>query len=98
MSSEFSHKAFDRAFAAAATVAVAGAIAAGFWVLGTPGRQRDIAADRQRVQDISTIAQELHNRYLNVGADNFQLPPDLEATNLQTDPLTEQPYEYKRVG
>ncbi|MGB3311367.1 MAG: hypothetical protein WBG32_17560 [Nodosilinea sp.] len=96
-SKNVSHKAFDRAFAGVAMAAVVVAIAAGFWVLGTPGQQRQIAADRQRVQDLAAIAQEFHNRYLNAGED-FQLPPALEATNVQTDPLTNQPYEYERLG
>jgi hypothetical protein len=96
-SERVSHKAFDRAFAGVATAAVIAAIAAGFWVLGTPGRQRDLAADRQRLQDLAAIAQEFPNRYLNAGED-FQLPPVLESTGIQNDPLTNQPYEYERLG
>ncbi|MFQ4139812.1 hypothetical protein PGN35_026210 [Nodosilinea sp. PGN35] len=97
MTKTFDHRAFDRAFAGAATVAVGLAIAAGFWVLGTPGRQREIAADRQRLQDVATIAQLLHDQYLNAG-DGFELPATLEASELRNDPLTNQPYEYARLG
>ncbi|WP_155523978.1 hypothetical protein [Nodosilinea nodulosa] len=89
---------FDRAFAGVATAAVVAAIAAGFWVLGTPGQQRQIAADRQRVQDIVAIAQEFHNRYLNDGADKFRLPSALDEAQVRNDPMTGQPYEYERLS
>ena len=97
MNKTLDHKAFDRAFAAVATAAVVAAIAAGFWVLGTPGRQREIAADRQRLQDMGTIAQRLHERYLTDN-DSFELPATLEASELRNDPLTNQPYEYERLS
>jgi hypothetical protein len=96
-SEKVSHKAFDRAFAGVATAAVVAAIAAGFWVLGTPGRQREIAADRQRLQDVAAIAQRLHERY-TADSDSFELPATLPATAPSTDPLTNQPYEYERLG
>ncbi len=92
-----SHKSFDRAFTGVATVAVVAAIAAGFWVLGTPGRQREIAADRQRLEDISTIAQRLHERYLGSNS-NIALPNTLPAEEVRNDPLTNQPYEYARLS
>ena len=87
---------FDRAFAAVATAAVGLAVVAGFWVLGTPGRQREIAADRQRLEDMAAIAQRLHEQYLN--DDRFELPATLPAGDLRNDPLTNQPYEYERLG
>ncbi|MBD1915336.1 MULTISPECIES: hypothetical protein [Cyanophyceae] len=97
MNKTFDNQTFDRAFAVVATVAVGLAIAAGFWVLGTPGRQREIAADRQRLQDVGTIAQRLHERYLTDN-DSFELPATLEASELRNDPLTNQPYEYERLS
>ncbi|MEO1069681.1 MAG: hypothetical protein AAFW95_11265 [Cyanobacteria bacterium J06638_6] len=95
-SERVSHKAFDRAFAGVATVAVAAAIATGFWVLGTPNQQRLMAADRQRLQDLSLTAQRLHDQY--IGVEGFQLPDALQEWELGTDPLTGQPYEYARLG
>ena len=97
MTSTTDSRAFDRAFAAVATAAVVAAIAAGFWVLGTPGRQREIAADRQRSQDLMAIAQRLPDQY-PADDDNFELPATLDATELGHDPLTNQPYEYGRLG
>lgn len=97
MNKTFDHQTFDRAFAAVATAAVGLAIVAGFWVLGTPGRQREIAADRQRLQDVAAIAQRLHEQYL-ADDDSFELPATLDAIELRNDPLTNQPYEYERLG
>ncbi|MBD2114301.1 MULTISPECIES: hypothetical protein [Cyanophyceae] len=97
MNKTFDNRTFDRAFAAVATAAVGLAIVAGFWVLGTPGRQREIAADRQRLQDVASIAQRLHEQYL-ADDDSFELPATLDAIELRNDPLTNQPYEYERLG
>lgn len=87
----------DQAFALVATVAVGLGIVGGFWVLGTPGRQRSIAADRQRLQDLGAMAQNLHQNYLNQ-TDTYQLPPSLPTAESRVDPLTQQPYEYERLG
>lgn len=90
----------DQMFATVATVAVVAGIVAGFWVLGTPGRQRLIAADRQRLEDINAIAQTLHQEFEANPADHpdYQLPTRLDATDNRQDPLTHQPYEYQRLG
>lgn len=96
-SERVSHKSFDRAFAGVATAAVIAAIAAGFWVLGTPGRQREIAADRQRLQHVAEIAQRLHERYTGTNS-NLALPTTLPAEDLRYDPLTNQLYEYERLS
>ncbi|NJL48047.1 MAG: hypothetical protein HC929_11875 [Leptolyngbyaceae cyanobacterium SM2_5_2] len=88
---------FDQAFATVATSAVIAGIVGGFWVLGTPARQREIAADRQRLQDLGAIAQNLHQQYLNQ-PDTYQLPDTLPTAESRNDPLTNQPYEYERQG
>lgn len=87
---------FDRAFAGIATVAVAAGIIAGFWVLGTPGRQRDIAADRQRLQDLQSIAFELNGRSQSQA--EFELPAELEDSQRREDPITNQLYDYERLS
>ncbi|MBW4485537.1 MAG: hypothetical protein KME14_23630 [Tildeniella torsiva UHER 1998/13D] len=97
MSKTFDNRTFDRAFAAAATATVGLAIVAGFWVLGTPGLQRDIAADQQRLQDVVAIAQRLHEQYL-ADDDSFELPATLDAIEMRNDPLTNQPYEYEQLS
>lgn len=92
----FSRFSADQIFATVATLAVVAGVLAGFWVLGTPGRQRDIAADRQRLQDLQSIATDLHFRYQD--NDDFQLPASLDADRRARDPLTDQPYEYRPLG
>ncbi|MFZ4639326.1 MAG: hypothetical protein ACOYMP_02825 [Nodosilinea sp.] len=87
----------DRAFVIAASLAVGVAIVVGFWAVGTPGRQRQIAADQQRWQDLTTIAGTLHQDYL-ADPDHYQLPKGLTAGANPTDPLTAQPYEYQRLS
>ncbi len=90
-------KTFDQTFAGVATAAVVIGIVAGFWVLGTPGRQREIASDRQRISDLVAIAQNLHQDY-QAQQDNFRLPESLKADDQRTDPITRQLYEYSRLS
>lgn len=86
----------DRVFAAVATVAVICALIAGFWVMGTPDRQRLIRADRQRLRDIRSIAQKLS--WKATRKDEYKLPKTLLENNLAKDPLTNQPYLYERLS
>lgn len=91
------HLSFNRVFALVATTAVGAAVVAGFWVLGTPGRQRAILADQQRLQDLTTIAQGLHQDYLDQ-PEQYRLPETLSTRDRLQDPLTELPYEYQRLA
>lgn len=91
------HLSFNRVFALVATTAVGAAVVAGFWVLGTPGRQRAILADQQRLQDLTTIAQGLHQDYQDQ-PEQYRLPEKLPTHDSLQDPLTELPYEYQRLG
>lgn len=86
----------DQVFAMVATVAVICGFVAGFWVLGTPERQRLIRADRQRLKDISLIAQNLYRKARR--KDDYKLPKTLLENDLAKDPLTKQPYFYKRLS
>lgn len=87
----------NRLFALAATAAVGVAVVAGFWVLGTPGRQRAILADQQRLQDLTTIAQGLHQDYLDQ-PEAYRLPEALPPRVSLKDPLTNLSYEYQRLA
>jgi hypothetical protein len=91
------HLSFNRVFALIATTAVGAAVVAGFWVLGTPGRQRAILADQQRLQDLTTIAQGLHQDYLDQ-PEQYRLPETLATRDRLQDPLTDLPYEYQRLA
>ncbi|NEP18495.1 MAG: hypothetical protein F6J97_16600 [Leptolyngbya sp. SIO4C1] len=87
---------FEKAFATVATLAVVSGIVAGFWILGTPGRQRAIASDRQRLSDLQSIAQELHWRAEEQS--DFTLPDNLDSIQQRRDPITDRPYEYMRLS
>lgn len=76
---------------------VIGAIA----VMGSPGEQRQMRIDEQRIQDLRSIeaAVRLHRN------DEGSLPDDLATVDARpgvaldlADPQTGTPYEYKRTG
>ncbi|MEM1253624.1 MAG: hypothetical protein AAGI69_14425 [Cyanobacteria bacterium P01_H01_bin.21] len=91
-----SHSAFDRIFAALATIAVAAGAVAGFWVLGTPGQQRLIMSDRQRLEDLSAIANTLYWQRQDQDED-YVLPDELNTDDQRQDPITQEPYAYSRL-
>ncbi|MDJ0719642.1 MAG: hypothetical protein QNJ54_36365 [Prochloraceae cyanobacterium] len=86
----------DQVFATVATVAVICALIAGFWVIGSPGRQRLIRAARQRLKDIRSISYNLYRKAK--GKEDYKLPKTWLENNLALDPLTNQPYFYKRLS
>lgn len=85
----------DRLAFIAATVAVVATSIGGFLVLGSPNRQRQLQADRSRLQDLHAIARQLHDRFetANRGEKPFSLPETLRRD--WRDPLTGEPYEYR---
>jgi hypothetical protein len=87
---------FDQTFAAISSVAVVGGIVAGFLVLGSPGKQRLLAADQQRLNDLNAIAQELYWKSQE-NKDKAKVPASLPVNLQKLDPLTQQPYTFKRV-
>ncbi|MEX2263894.1 MAG: DUF5671 domain-containing protein [Bryobacteraceae bacterium] len=88
-----------RVFAAAASAAVMVALVLGFGRLGPPQAQRQIEADRQRAEDLQTIARNLHALWRAGDRGQTQLPDTLSGLNergLRTaDPITREPYEYR---
>lgn len=89
------HSAFDRIFATLATVAVTVGTVAGFWILGTPGQQRLIMSDRQRLEDLSAIANSLYWKRQN--QPDYVLPDALDADDRREDPITQELYQYQRT-
>ena len=77
-----------------AFAAVAGAIGLGFGFTGDPLHQRAIALDRQRVQDLTAIAEYLDSHPVAVPT---SLPPNILGRP-NVDPETNRPYEYARTG
>ncbi|MEM9905811.1 MAG: hypothetical protein AAF921_12385 [Cyanobacteria bacterium P01_D01_bin.44] len=88
---------FERSFATIATLAVLSGIVAGFWVLGSPGRQRLIASDQRRANDLQETARTLYWQAQDKGED-YRLPDTLSTRELGKDPITQQPYEYNRLS
>ncbi|MGA8575117.1 MAG: hypothetical protein WB609_05425 [Candidatus Cybelea sp.] len=84
---------FQRIFAVAAIVIVAGVVAAAFAALGPPGKARGQAMDRRRLWDLSQIAQKLHDDY-----DPPKRPLPAHPTDAALDPVTKKPYDYRRLG
>ena len=89
------YSAFDQIFATVATVAVAAGTVAGFWVLGTPGQQRLIMSDRQRLEDLSAIANSLYWKRQN--QPDYVLPDVLDTDDQREDPITQEPYQYQKT-
>ncbi len=90
---------FDRLFALLALAAVVIAVITGFWLLGSPDKQRQLRADRQRLQDIREIAQRLHEqakRSPTLGKP-INLPASLPPPVRQFDPISGKTYEYRRL-
>jgi hypothetical protein len=86
----------DQVFATVATCAVGCGLLAGFWVVGTPGYQRLVRVDQQRLGDLSSIANNLYRQAQDKKSD-FKLPESLPTSIQAKDPLTKQPYGYTRL-
>jgi hypothetical protein len=92
----------DQAFVAISLVSVLAAIVTGFWLLGSPGQQRLISLDNKRLEDLSGIASAISNQNINVGEGEARplpetLPTTLPTSSSLTDPVSNQPYEYRRL-
>lgn len=81
----------DRKYAVGAAIAVLFGIGIGFYMLGSPGRQREIEADLRRVEALQAIANGIHAR------PDTPLPDALQFPNLRRDPVTQAPYEYHKL-
>ena len=98
----------DSMFAAVAGAVVCVGLVVGFWTLGSPSTQRDLAADRKRVQDLKSIARAVTKRWkIKPVVEGRTLPETLKDlvpsdavyVSLQlTDPVTNGAYEYRVVS
>lgn len=81
--------------------AVAAAVAAGLWQIGSPAEQRLLRLDERRVDELKQISWTVDYRW-----DREQRLPDTAAelvdgqrlTRLPTDPITGEAYEYRVAG
>ncbi len=83
-----------------ALIVILGSIIWGFAVIGSPYTQRQSKYDAQKLNDLSSLNNEIINFYSN----KRMLPSaiaEIESTNYYiaaTDPQTHEPYEYKKLG
>lgn len=68
-------------------------VALAFTVTGSPGHQRVLALDEQRVRDLETIS-----NFLSVRRDRGSLPVTLPSDIVRIDPITKRPYDYERLN
>ncbi|MCY4156798.1 MAG: hypothetical protein OXF66_05105 [Gammaproteobacteria bacterium] len=91
----------ERVAALAAAFVVAGAVAAGLYLSGSPDEQRLLRLDERRLRDLWDISREIEQLWDATG----ELPATLEhvvvggrpLSETPLDPVTSQPYEYKRM-
>jgi hypothetical protein len=84
----------------AVTVAVAAAVIAGIYVLGSPLEERARRLDDRRVEDLSGISQALDvywTRQSSLPASLDRLRPETGANVTTVDPATGAPYEYRAL-
>jgi type II secretory pathway pseudopilin PulG len=81
-------------------VAIA-AVAAGLFVLGSPGEERVRRLDERRVQDLASIAQAIDvywTRHARLPASIAELRQEPVGDVRYDDPDTNQAYEYRSLG
>jgi hypothetical protein len=91
---------FERIAGIVTFVLVAGGVALGFAATGSPQRMRLVELDRRRVENLTSLADDLRDGYGARGAP--RLPDRLSRTDdpdpRKRDPQTGKPYEYEREG
>lgn len=90
-----------RNIASISSITIVLIIIGGFFLVGTPSKQRELRFDDQRVEDLSIIQYEI----LNYWQTKRELPENLESLSneltgyvLQNDPETDLPYEYQIIS
>ncbi|MDJ0974542.1 MAG: hypothetical protein QNJ98_08800 [Planctomycetota bacterium] len=97
-----------RTFGIVATLVVLGAIAWGFWIVGSPESRRVERLDERRIDDLQAIVWEIQRQVIdpsNAKRMERELPATLEALAAKAryreltlvDPETGTPYEYEIV-
>ena len=90
-----------RALAMAAVVVVVAVVGYSIYVVGTPGQQRNVRLDEQRVDDLRSISRNV-DRYYEVNdampANLFDLQGPQYSVQSIADPDTGRPYGYHLVG
>lgn len=90
-----------RMAAIASVVIVLAAIVTGFFIIGSPAKQRAMRFDDQRVQDLQMIQSSIINHWTQKSKTPSQLSElsdSLSGFTPPLDPSTKQPYEYSRTS
>ena len=90
-----------RALVIAAVVVVVATVGYSIYVVGTPGQQRDVRLDQQRIDDLRTISQNVDRYYEFNGAmpaNLFDLQGPQYSVQSIADPDTGRPYGYHLIG
>ena len=87
---------------AAAVLVIAAALAAGFYVAGSPTEARERRLDQQRIEDLRDIARAIdayHHDHPGAIPPNLDTVPSPSGNAVATrDPVTREPYEYQPSG
>jgi hypothetical protein len=86
---------------AGSIAAVVAAVAAGLWVIGSPGEQRLRRLDERRASDLVQLSQAViwhHNERRALPASAAELVDGRRLSRLPLDPATDEPYEYRVTG
>lgn len=92
----------DRIFTFVSLSAVVAATIIGFWLIGSPGKQRLLSLDEERINDLRSISDELWQQAGQGQPDQFvplqEALPRTGPQDIYTDPKTKVPYEYRRLS
>ena len=95
---------FERIAAIAVGVMVAGGLAAGFAITGSPGHQRAVQLDEGRIDDLRSLSARIDERHggpkgphgLPVRLASADRPSRGDGSDGARDPVSGQPYGYTR--
>lgn len=90
-----------RIAAVVSAIVVFAAIVGGFFIIGSPSKQRAIRFDDERVQDLQMIQSSLINYWTQkskIPAQLSELTDSVSGFRPPLDPSTKQPYEYTRTS
>jgi len=88
-----------RALGAVVALAVLAAVAAGLWMIGSPGDARRLRLDERRVSDLRSISTSVDVHWTRQGvlpARLDEVSPPVGAT-VTVDPVSGQRYEYRVI-
>lgn len=90
-----------RTMAVITSVVALGGIVAGFFIAGSPAKQRALRLDESRIQSLSSLQYEITNywqRKQTLPTSLADLRNELGGYIPPTDPQTEAPFEYRATG